>query len=285
MTRTGSKRADRQLRRVNGERKDQQERAITLAVGYVRVSTEEQTEGFGFDYQEEAIRSFAKSQGYELLDVIKDTVSGASEPDERPGFSGILQKAKDRAFDVLLVWRFDRLARHLLYAVQTVNDLQGMDVVLRSVTEPIDTATPMGQVLFSILAGMASMEREAIVERTKGGRIKKAEKGGYAGGVAPLGYRRTEKGLQAVEGEADTVRYIYQLRQEGLTLRAIAKRLTDEGYKTKRGGHWYAGTIAAILDNVRYHGFTEYVFPTAGGKHVLKPGTHEAIVTGYPLGD
>jgi hypothetical protein len=70
--------------------------------------------------------------------------------------------------------------------------------------------------------------------------------------------------LELVEEEAVTVRRVFQLREEGLTLRVIAERLTDEGYKTKRGGKWYAGTVAAILDNVKYGGHVEYVFGDCG---------------------
>jgi len=280
-----SKRAKRQLNKIQEAVKVPVQGQQLKAIGYVRVSTEEQSEhGNGLDYQAEAIKAFAISQGYELLDIIADGgISGASLPAEREGFSTILQMVEDKAFDVLLVWKFDRLARHLVYAVQTVNELQDKGIILRSVTEPIDTASPMGQVLFSVLAGMAVMERANIVSRTKSGRISKAEKGGYATGQAPLGYEVTDNGLEVVEEEAATVRRIFELREEGLSLRAIASRLTEEGHKTKKGGKWYASTVAAILDNVKYSGHVEYVFQPNNmiefpGKHVLAPGQHQAII-------
>lgn len=101
---------------------------------------------------------------------------------------------------------------------------------------PIDTSTPMGQMIFSVLSGMAGMERENITQRTRAGRVVKADKGGYAGGEAPLGYQRTEDGLKPVESEAATVRRIYELKENGLSLRQIASTLTDEGSKTQKGG-------------------------------------------------
>jgi site-specific DNA recombinase len=75
--------------------------------------------------------------------------SGAKPPESRPGFQRVLELAKCESFSVLLVWKFDRLARNLLFSVTTVNDLaEKYEVVIRSVTEPIDTATPMGAMIF-----------------------------------------------------------------------------------------------------------------------------------------
>lgn len=124
------------------------EAVATKAAGYIRVSTEEQaSNGHGLEVQDRAIRSFAESQGYRLIDVVSDpAVSGAKRPEERPGFQQIIALAKARRFSVLLVWKFDRLARNLLFSVTTVHDLKEQyAVVLRSVTEPIDTAAPMGR--------------------------------------------------------------------------------------------------------------------------------------------
>ena len=91
-----------------------------------------------------AIRSFAESQGYTLIEVVSDPGVSAKRPEDRPGFQRVIDLAKAQKLSMLLVWKFDRLARNLLFSVSTVNDLrQQYEVVLRSVTEPIDTATPV----------------------------------------------------------------------------------------------------------------------------------------------
>jgi site-specific DNA recombinase len=152
------------IRLIRARAKSNAEQSQSLsakAVGYIRVSTEEQAvNGHGLEVQERAIRAFAESQGYELLDVIADPgISGARAPTERPGFRRVLKLAQERAFSMLLVWKFDRLARSLLFSVTTVNELQERHaIVLRSVTEPIDTATPMGGMIFAILASFAAEE-------------------------------------------------------------------------------------------------------------------------------
>jgi site-specific DNA recombinase len=176
------------------------EALATKAVGYVRVSTEEQaTGGHGLDIQERAIRSFAESQGYVLIDVVRDAgVSGAKRPEDRPGFDRIIGLAKARRFSVLLLWKFDRLARNLLFSVTTAHDLKEQHgIVLRSVTEPIDTASPMGAMIFAILSSFAAEERRVITGRTVAGKKEKATRGGFAGGAAPLGYKRDLQGGSA----------------------------------------------------------------------------------------
>ena len=106
------------------QRQSVQNKAIAAtAVGYIRVSTEEQAaNGHSLSVQERAIHTFAASQGYDLVDVIADPgISGARSPKDRPGFANILTLAEARAFSVLLAWKFDRLARSLLFSVTTVN--------------------------------------------------------------------------------------------------------------------------------------------------------------------
>lgn len=278
---SGSKRVKR-LKAKMAEQAEVQHVLALKAVGYARVSTEEQaTAGYGLEAQEKAIRAFAESQGYELVDLVVDAgVSGATRPEERPGFARVLELAEERAFSVLLVWKFDRLARNLAYAVTTVNGLQErFGVVLRSVTEPIDTATPMGQTIFAVLAGMAAQERLAITQRTLAGKKEKARKGGFAGGPAPFGYvRDKEGGLQIVPEEAEIVRLIYSLRKQGRTLQEIADTLNAQKVPTRRGGRWYPGTVRYILDNPKYQGYVEYYFRWDGENYVLQEGGHKAIV-------
>lgn len=253
------------------------------AVAYVRVSTEEQaTHGHGLEAQKRAVRAFAESQAYELVEIVADPgISGATKPNERPGFGRVLELAEQGAFSVLLVYKFDRVARQIVYAVTAVSELsERFGIAIRSVTEPLDTASPMGRTIFAVLAGMAEQERQAITERTWAGRQEKASKGGFAGGMAPLGYERDrEGGLTLKSTEADTVRRIFARRAEGATLQTIADELNADGIVGKRGGRWRPGSVQYCLDNPKYRGLTEYLFRWNGAEaHILKKGAHRAIV-------
>ena len=264
------------------DRQVQTEAVATIAAGYIRVSTEEQAStGHGLEIQDRAIRSFAESQGYRLIDVVSDPgVSGAKRPEERPGFQKIIELAKARKFSVLLVWKFDRLARNLLFSVTSVHDLREQyAVVLRSVTEPIDTATPTGGIIFAILASFAAEERRVITGRTVAGKKEKASRGGFAGGAAPLGYKRDLKGgLLIDEAESAVVRRVVGMRQSGLSLQAIATALNETGSLSKRGKKFYPSTIRYLLDNPKYRGLCEYYFRHDGAMHCLTEGSHDAIL-------
>lgn len=280
---TGSNRVARLKRQASAVA---QERAVVVnkAVGYVRVSSTEQAEhGFGLATQEAAIRAFAISQGYELVELVTDAgVSGATRPAERDGFRRVVELAEVGAFSVLLVWKFDRLARQIVYAVTAANDLQERHgIQMRSVTEPIDTATPMGRTVFAILAGMAEQERQVITERTFLGRREKATRGGYACGGVPLGYATDKEGGLIEDAEAaGIVRRIYAMKAEGMTLSAIASQLNAEGAATARGGRWWPATVRYILDNPKYRGESEYLFRWSGAEtHVVRSGAHPAIVS------
>ena len=280
---SGSRRVGRQRARNKIQTETKAARA-TRALGYLRVSTEEQAaSGHGLEAQEKSVRSFADSQGYDLVEVLTDPgVSGATRPADRPAFGRALALAEAGAFDVLLVAKIDRLSRDIRHAMTTVSDLaEQHEVAFRSVTESvIDTSNPMGRTFFAIFAGMAENERFVIRDRTAGGRVAKAGKGGFAGGQAPYGYAKDlEGGLRIVPEQARIVRRIYQERRRKRTLQAIADALNAEGIPAPRGGRWAVSTVAYVTDNPKYRGAIEYLFRWNGAEqHVLQPGAHEAIV-------
>ncbi|GJD72574.1 recombinase family protein [Methylobacterium goesingense] len=282
----GSKRTSRIRARIKTQ---EAEKAViaTRAVAYLRVSTDEQaSNGFGLETQERALRAFAESQAYELVELVTDPgVSGATRPAERPGFGRILELAEAKAFSILLVYKFDRLAREIRYAVTTVADLaEQHDIGIRSVTEPIDTATPMGRTVFAILAGMAESERFTIRDRTAGGKLSKAGRGGFAGGRAPYGYETDKAGhLVIVPDQAAVVRRIFRERgpahRTKRTLQAIADGLNADRIPSPTGKTWTAGGVGYLLDNPKYRGAVEYLFSWTGTEqHVLQPGAHAAII-------
>jgi site-specific DNA recombinase len=278
--------ASRRVARLQNRRQRTAESRAAIAsraIGYARVSSDDQAaKGYGLEAQEHSIRAFAESQGYELVDVVADPgISGATRPTDRPGFGRILDLAASGEISVVLVWKFDRLARQIVYAVTAVSELaERHSVAVRSVTEPIDTATPMGRTIFAVLAGMAEQERHAITERTWHGRRAKAGHGRFAGGGAPYGYRPDGAGGLVVDKvEAEIVKRIFELRKGGLACAAIARMLNAEGLRTRRGKLWRHGMIAYMLDNPKYRGAVEYLFRWSGAEqHVMREGAHAAIV-------
>ena len=285
---SGSKRIAKQVARTK-VRAELKATAKVKVVAYFRVSTDEQVNsGTGLETQERAVLAFAESQGYEVVETVTDPgFSGATRPADRPGFARVMELAEARAFTVLLVYRIDRLARDIRHAITTVSDLAEIhDVAFRSVTESvIDTSSPMGRTFFAIFAGMAENERYTIRDRTAGGRMNKAGRGGYAGGRVPYGYRlegtdKKSKRLVIVPEQAAVVKRIWKaIKRQRRTLRSICAELNAEGIPSPSGKRWHPSRVSYLIDNQKYHGALEYLFQWNGEvTHVLERDTHKAII-------
>ncbi len=132
----------------------------------------------------------------------------AGKKDSRPDLNRMMQDAHERRFDVVVVWRFDRFARsvsHLLRALETFSSL-GVQFV--SLSEQVDTSTPTGKMVFTVLGAVAELERNLIVERVRAGLRHARSKGRHLG--------RPKKNVDPVE--------VRTMRAAGLSWRVIAKK-------------------------------------------------------------
>jgi DNA invertase Pin-like site-specific DNA recombinase len=120
-------------------------------------------------------------------------------------------------------------------------------VELISLSEQLDTRTPAGVLMLTVLGALAQMEREQIGERTRGALRYKRDKGERLG-TTPLGYRTTAAGAPMVPDLAElvAVRLILRRRRAGLSFGRIAAELAAAGHRTKRGGRWHGSTVHAI---------------------------------------
>ena len=100
-----------------------------------------------------------------------------------------------------------------------------------------------------MFASLAELDRDNIVQRTTEGRDARGRIDGERGGRVPMGYTRTEEGVEIVPDEAEIVRQIFSKRGAGATLTVIADGLNKQGIKTRRGGKWHASSVRQILMN------------------------------------
>ncbi len=151
----------------------QSQRAKRVAI-YARVSTI--NHGQDVSMQTRELRQFAEARGWTVAgEYIDAGVSGAK--DSRPELNRLMADAHKRRFDIVCVWRFDRFARsvsHLLRALETFKAL-GIDFV--SFSEQMDTSTPAGKMVFTVLGAVAELERSLIVERVRAGLRNARAKG------------------------------------------------------------------------------------------------------------
>jgi site-specific DNA recombinase len=224
---------------------------------YIRISTDEEHQPFSLEAQEVKLRSYIDSQpGWELVGApYRDEASGATT--DRPGLQRALTAARAGYFDVLLVYRVDRLSRSLRGLVEILDQLDETNTIFRSATEPFDTATPVGRMLVQMLGVFAQFERETIIDRVINGMERKAARGEWCGGYRPYGYEldpATGK-LAVVEREAPLIPVIFDLYVNArMGTRALAKELNTRGHRTKSGKRWSGASVMVVLRNRAYLG-------------------------------
>ena len=227
-----------------------QHRADLPALGYARVSTDEQArEGVSLDAQQARIRAYALAKDLPLGDILVD--EGRSGKDlKRPALQDLLARCDRGEVAHVIVWKLDRLTRRTRHLLSLVEDLfLAKHIELHSVSESLDTSTPHGRFVLTLFGGLAQMERELIGERTRNAMAFKRSNGQPTShpplGFRPNGSRRHR--MVPIPAELVTVHRILDRWRAGGSYAGIARELNQEGVASKRGGHWYASTVRGIV--------------------------------------
>lgn len=171
---------------------------------YARVSTYEQTP----KNQLRELTDYARRRQFRVTHELVDKESGAKE--DRRNLAELMDLARKRRVDAVLVWKFDRFARSSKQLLTALEEFRGLGVDFISYTENVDTTTPVGKALFTMAAAFAEFERDLIRERVRSG-LDRARAEGKRLGRPPV--------------PPVTLAELRKLRSEGLSLRAIAKKI------------------------------------------------------------
>lgn len=226
------------------------------AVGYIRVSTKKQAEqGISMDVQMSKIRKYCDLHDFELVTFKIDTVS-AEFVKKRKGATEVFQMAKEGKVDHVVVYKLDRLFRNAEESLFHSRILKEQGVELHSLTESIDTSTPLGKFFFTITAAYAEMERGLASERTQAVFDERREQNLKLARWTRLGIRTTgekdnrgksvQQTINDVEMKAVLLAQSY--RSEGLSYRQIAARLFDEGFSSRTNNVFSPSTIKLMLE-------------------------------------
>ena len=264
---------------------------------YCRVSTTEQAEeGYSIDEQNIKIREYCEREGHEIYNLYEDRGISGKNITNRPGIKQLLQDATENKFDLVIVWKLNRISRKLLDILNIVELLNKHNIAFRSLTENFETETPSGKLQLNIMGAIGEFERETIAENVKMGLLARAKEGRWNGGVV-LGYdlvelnnegkKRKNTVLKINEKEANTVRRIFELYSQGHGYKAVVNRINKEGHKTKRNGEFAVSTVKEILQNPVYIGKIRYNVRQDWSKKrrnninanpILSDGIHEPII-------
>jgi DNA invertase Pin-like site-specific DNA recombinase len=179
---------------------------------YARVSTKDQS----CEMQLRDLRTYCAARGLDLVGEYID-VGQSGTKDSRPELNKLMDDARKRQFDAIVVWRFDRFARSTKHLLLALEEFRSLGIQFISYQENTDTSSPLGQALSTIVSAVAQLERDLIRERVSAG-IRNARENG----------KKLGRPKCTVNREQDL-----ELKTRGLSLRQIAKKL-GIGYGTVR---------------------------------------------------
>lgn len=217
---------------------------IRHAIGYVRVSTEGQSDNTSLQSQRKAIREYAERNGYTLAKIYSDIESGKHS--QREGLKNALVHL--RQVEAVLAVRVDRVSRDARFFLNVLDEHCRQANKRLHITElNVDERTPVGKLVLTVMAGVAEFEHSEIVKRTQDGRRNKKSDGGYSGGAPAYGQQALDKHLRIKKSEQRIIELCQELNKTGYTLRQIAAHLNLHNIKSKRNRAWHPEQVRRIL--------------------------------------
>lgn len=223
---------------------------------YLRVSTREQSEeGFSIRAQKQRLEAYVSSQDWVIYDYYIDEGKSAKDTN-RPELQRMMDDVE--YFDVILVYKLDRLTRSVLDLYKLLEHFDKHDTKFKSATEIYDTTTATGRLFLTLVAALAQWERENLSERVSMGMARMVEEGKWHGGKLPIGYKYENKQIVINEEESPAVRVIYEMYANGNGGKKICGYLNSHGYKMRKAKHWDVSQVHSILSNPAYIGDFRY---------------------------
>lgn len=194
------------------------------AVGYIRVSTDEQArEGVSLDNQEAKIKQYASLNDLDLVDIIRDEgLSGKSL--DREGMTRLLGIVESQEVEAVIVYKLDRLSRKTLDNLNLIELFERKGIAFHSISEKVDTKTATGKFFLTIISAIAQMERDLISERTVDALSHKKKNKEWLGRV-PFGFKIMDSRLVEDPEEMKIIQKAKRLRSRGKSMRDISDTL------------------------------------------------------------
>lgn len=238
---------------------------------YCRVSTDEQAEqNISIPAQQSRITSYCHAKNWKIVEYYIDEGFSGKNLD-RPAMKKLITDAQNKNFDIVAVWKLDRISRrqqHVLYLIEDIFNIN--NIGFSSVTENIDTSNPAGRAMVGVLAVFAQLERETIIERSKFGKKEAARQGRYGGGL-PYGYDYNKETKQLIINplQAEAIKLIFEYYLTGkYGFNTIAQMLTDKGFKGQRSGYMQKDQVRNILASPFVAGYVKHLDNIYPGQHL-----------------
>lgn len=242
------------------------------AYGYCRYSSTNQNE-LSIEQQHIELSKYAKSHKIEIVKFYDDKAKSGTK-DNRDNFQAMIQECRKKEVQAILVWKTDRFARNTqdsLYYKMKLNKL-GIDLI--SITQPIDTSSPEGNLMYTMLASIDEYYSKNLASNVKRAMNYNASQGLSNGGTAPLGYDIIDRKYFVNKKESEVIKFIYSKYLNGYSYYDIIEQCNSKGYHTKKGVHFKKNSIYEILHNEKYTG--TYIYNKSSGNN--RHNTNENLV-------
>lgn len=284
---------------------------VTIAVGYIRVSTKGQAaeDKVSLREQKQDIEDYCAKMRWELRSIYEDAGISGTHIEGRDAFNQMLADANNHKFDVIVGWTSDRLARNVVEMMNTRENLKTANVQITTVKEPTEIVDPrlfqfeknsgfkkMPELIYAVKAEADNVSRTQRFDMGKRG----CAKDGKIPCRAPYGYRRystynsqikrKEYHVDVVEIEEKTIVFIFdKYDKESIGIRKIAETLNEMQIKAPSGGTWNYSSVKYVLQNPTYVGLVRWGWRLseskksiarlqAGHEGLLTEGVHKSII-------
>lgn len=224
------------------------------AIGYIRISKIERERGEdnnSLSLQRNKIYRYADLHDMDLLKIYSDPGISAKDIAGRPAMRRLLDAVRTGQVDAVIIFKLDRMARDTQDALFIAEEIKSNGASLHLIHDNVDTSTPAGKLFFTILAAMATWERETIAERTRQCMGEKKEKGERYSGVVPYGMMDVNGILEKHPEEQEALRLMRRMRSKGMTVRAISDALFEQGFEPRSGGRFSIALIDKLTKGLK----------------------------------
>lgn len=258
---------------LGGESKMNKNRNTIRVAIYTRVSTREQAaEGYSLDAQERLLTEYCMARKYNIYKIYTDEGISAKDIKHRPGMLSLLEDAKEKKFEIILVWKLTRFSRSLSDLTAACEMLDKLGIALVSYSEAFDSYTPAGRMVRSMLGTVAQFEREVIAENVYMGMLERAKQGKRTCHEA-IGYDLLGKDSFTINPkEAAYVNFVHDSYLIRKCINEVTNLAIESGFTGKRGQLPRPGSITKILTSPVMAGYNVF-----GGK--VYKGNYESIRT------
>lgn len=221
------------------------------AVGYVRVSTEQQAKhGVSLEAQEKRIVAYCEAHGLSLLQIYKDAGISGEKVKTRPGIMSAVERCKENGA-VLVAYSLSRISRKIKHLMEISEQLVRHGGDIACIVETIDTSTATGRMMFKLLALFAEFERDLLIERINTGMEVARNKFQKLSRYSPYGWKEETVNDRLVpdEAEQEIRSKILNYLNSGLNAKEVRDKLNDSGLRRRGGKKWETKNIISIANH------------------------------------